>query len=265
MAWIESHQSLQRHPKTIRAATMLGIRPVHLIGHLHCLWWWALDYADPKGCLGANVSAKMVTRAADYPVRSADKFLNALKTCGGNSSGFIEEKDGLLYLHNWWDYAGKLIVKRQADRERKREKKPEIPAENPLEKPTEIQRTVLRTQPNRTQPTVPNQPDATTDGEQDPNLTAIVICYEQNIGMITPIIAEWLKDISQRYPPEWFPEAVKEGIRSCNPKRPGLAYIEKILERWKTEGFKSPKRAPGRVRSGAMGIKGPAPKDLLEE
>jgi hypothetical protein len=138
MAWIESHQSLQKHPKTIVAANMLGISRVQLIGHLHCLWWWALDFASPKGCLGVNISAEIIAEAAEYcqnranistktrqsradiATKTARKFVDALINCGGNGKGFLEEIDGIFYLHDWWDYAGKLIEIRSLSKEQKR-------------------------------------------------------------------------------------------------------------------------------------------------
>ena len=52
MAWIESHQELANHPKTKRFKRALGISTPQAIGHLHLLWWWALDYAQ-DGSLAA--------------------------------------------------------------------------------------------------------------------------------------------------------------------------------------------------------------------
>ncbi|KKM07164.1 hypothetical protein LCGC14_1736620 [marine sediment metagenome] len=62
--------------------------------------------------------------------------------------------------------------------------------------------------------------------------------YEKNIGILTPLIAEELKDISNEYSVEWFEEAVKEACKNNVRK---LKYITSILERWKTDGFKSKK------------------------
>jgi len=45
MAWIESNQELARHPKAKKAARMLGISVPAVVGHLHFLWWWCLEYA----------------------------------------------------------------------------------------------------------------------------------------------------------------------------------------------------------------------------
>lgn len=115
MAWIESHQALQRHRKTIRAANLLKITRPLLIGHLHCLWWWALDNADSDGRLG-QVSAAEIAEAAEWSTRQADRFLDALV-----DAGFLEVgDDGALRLHDWYDYAGKLCDRRTANAERMR-------------------------------------------------------------------------------------------------------------------------------------------------
>jgi hypothetical protein len=46
MAWIKSEQALASHPKVHLLAKDLGISVPQAVGHLHLLWWWALDYAD---------------------------------------------------------------------------------------------------------------------------------------------------------------------------------------------------------------------------
>ncbi|GIM48438.1 hypothetical protein DNHGIG_39870 [Collibacillus ludicampi] len=45
MAWLKSHQEIARHPKTKRLAKALDISLPTAIGHLHLLWWWAMDFA----------------------------------------------------------------------------------------------------------------------------------------------------------------------------------------------------------------------------
>jgi DNA replication protein len=64
-------------------------------------------------------------------------------------------------------------------------------------------------------------------------LPDIFTLYEQNIGMLTPIIADELKDAEGRYPLNWIQDAIKEA--ALNNKR-SIKYIAKILENWSTEG-----------------------------
>lgn len=61
----------------------------------------------------------------------------------------------------------------------------------------------------------------------------IFILYEQNIGMLTPLIADQLRDMEKNYPPDWVTEAFD--IAVINNKR-ALRYIQAILKRWETEG-----------------------------
>ncbi|NDJ55309.1 MAG: DnaD domain protein [Chloroflexi bacterium] len=61
----------------------------------------------------------------------------------------------------------------------------------------------------------------------------IFTLYEQNVGPLTPIIADKLKDIEETYGPAWFEEAVEIAV-TRNVRK--LAYIESILKRWQSEG-----------------------------
>ena len=61
----------------------------------------------------------------------------------------------------------------------------------------------------------------------------VFILYEQNIGMMTEIIAEQLRDMEKTYPPDWIEEAFE--IAVSNNKR-ALRYIQAVLKRWETEG-----------------------------
>jgi len=65
---------------------------------------------------------------------------------------------------------------------------------------------------------------------QRPN---IFVLYEQNIGLMTPLIAEQLRDLEKSYPPAWIEEAFEIAI-SRNKR--SLRYIQAILKRWETEG-----------------------------
>ncbi len=57
--------------------------------------------------------------------------------------------------------------------------------------------------------------------------------YEENIGPLTPLIADTLKDAETLYYPEWISDAI--GLAVKNNKR-NWKYIEAILKRWKDEG-----------------------------
>jgi DNA replication protein len=65
---------------------------------------------------------------------------------------------------------------------------------------------------------------------QRPNIFKL---YEENIGPLTPLIADTLKDAEDLYYPEWISDAI--GLAVKNNKR-NWKYIEAILKRWKDEG-----------------------------
>jgi len=57
--------------------------------------------------------------------------------------------------------------------------------------------------------------------------------YEENIGPLTPLIADVLKDAEQMYSSEWISEAIEIAVK--NNKR-NWKYCEAILKRWKDQG-----------------------------
>jgi DnaD/phage-associated family protein len=57
--------------------------------------------------------------------------------------------------------------------------------------------------------------------------------YEQNIGPLTPLVAEQLKEAEELYPYEWLEEALREAA-SLNKR--SWRYAAAILQRWATEG-----------------------------
>jgi len=68
------------------------------------------------------------------------------------------------------------------------------------------------------------------DTEEPPDIFTL---YEQNIGMLTPMIADELRDAEQLYPQYWIRDAIKEAV-ALNKRN--WRYIAKILENWSTEG-----------------------------
>ncbi len=66
--------------------------------------------------------------------------------------------------------------------------------------------------------------------EEQPDIFTL---YEQNIGMLTPMIAEELRDALKVYPETWIRDAIKEAVNQSKRK---WSYISAILERWSAEG-----------------------------
>ena len=63
--------------------------------------------------------------------------------------------------------------------------------------------------------------------------------YEDNISLISPIIADELKDAEATYPPEWIEDAFKIAVENNVRK---WSYIRAILERMATAGRGDPNK-----------------------
>jgi hypothetical protein len=116
VAWIQVHQQLKDHRKLLAAADELEIEPPHMLGLLTSFWLWALDNA-PSGSL-EGISNRNIARAAQWN-KEPDTFVEAMK-----SAGFLDiTEDGTLEIHDWYEYAGKLIDQREAEKQRSRRRR----------------------------------------------------------------------------------------------------------------------------------------------
>ena len=57
--------------------------------------------------------------------------------------------------------------------------------------------------------------------------------YEQNIGALTQLIADMLREAEKEYPSMWFEEAFKIAVANNARK---WKYVEAVLKRWKEKG-----------------------------
>ncbi len=57
--------------------------------------------------------------------------------------------------------------------------------------------------------------------------------YEENIGPLTPMIADTLREAEETYPATWIQDAMRIAVEN-NARN--WAYVRAILERWQTEG-----------------------------
>jgi DNA replication protein len=61
----------------------------------------------------------------------------------------------------------------------------------------------------------------------------VFVLYEQNIGPLTPLIAENLQDLEKEYSREWLEEAIQISVTNNARK---LSYIIAVLKRWRAQG-----------------------------
>jgi DNA replication protein len=97
---------------------------------------------------------------------------------------------------------------------------------------------------------------AVIQSEPPPELPDIFSLYEQNVGLLTPIIAEELKEALRIYPETWIKDAIKEAV-SLNKR--SWRYISKILDNWNAGGrddgtyLRSDQKSPDKYTAGKYG------------
>ena len=74
---------------------------------------------------------------------------------------------------------------------------------------------------------------ARADVSLDVERPSIFSLYEQNIGPLTPLMVDTLRDAEQEYPAEWIEEAVRAAVEN-NARR--WRYVEAILKARKEKG-----------------------------
>jgi DnaD/phage-associated family protein len=69
--------------------------------------------------------------------------------------------------------------------------------------------------------------------EDEDALRTIARAYESEIGIITPMIADELREASTTYPLQWTLDAIHE---AATQNKRGWKYVLGILTRWKAQG-----------------------------
>ena len=113
MDWLHSYKSIRTHPKTRKLARRVGgVGPA--VGLLHCLWWWAIDYA-PDGDL-TRFDPEDIAIACEWE-GEPEAIIEALVV-----SGFLDrDSHGSLCIHDFHDHIGKYQSRAEADSAAKRE------------------------------------------------------------------------------------------------------------------------------------------------
>jgi hypothetical protein len=110
--WIESHRGLKDHPKTVMLTAAWNDRKPCVLGHLHELWWWTLEYA-PDGIIRPSFVPQVIA-ACEWHGKG-DRFWSGLV-----ESGFLEvQTDGSYTVHDWDEYAVRRIQRYEKDNQRK--------------------------------------------------------------------------------------------------------------------------------------------------
>jgi hypothetical protein len=100
MPWIRSDSNLPRHPKILCLKTLLGVDLEVVIGRLHFLWWWCLDYAL-DGDLSKH-DPKVIESSCRIPLKTLYK------------AGFVDSQP-YRRIHGWWELQGNYLQLRFKD------------------------------------------------------------------------------------------------------------------------------------------------------
>lgn len=221
MAWIESHQELRNHPKSKRLARLLDVSRYEAVGILQWLWWWALDYA-PDGDI-SRFTDDDVEDGIDW-TGAPGALMAALR-----EAGFIDEH----FIHDWDEYAGRLVAQREANRERKRvaRAKDVTSAGRPRDgQGTGRAVTALPTQPtqpteqNTTQPTEPSAASARFDLREIEQLW-----FQATGNTIPPRQIEVIEATVHAHGPPAVKRAIEvAGLNNARDWR----YVQACLDRW---------------------------------
>ena len=95
---------------------------------------------------------------------------------------------------------------------------------------TESDRAALARLANQPPPDGVNDYEPAAAPAERPNIFEM---YEQNIGLLSPIISDQLREAEAMYHEDWIADAFNEAV--ANNKR-SWRYISTILERWEREG-----------------------------
>ena len=79
----------------------------------------------------------------------------------------------------------------------------------------------------------------------------IFTLYEQNIGLLVPLIAEQLTDAAEHYPADWVESAFRE---ASEQNKRSWSYIRAILARWETEGKRGKRHETGLGRRNSTAL-----------
>lgn len=97
MSWIRSECGLPRHPKTLLLKTLLGIEMDAVVGRLHFLWWWCLEYAIDGDLSKKEV--KVIESACQIPFKLLIR------------AGFVDSRP-YRRIHDWWENQGAYLRSR---------------------------------------------------------------------------------------------------------------------------------------------------------
>lgn len=243
MAWIEVHESVREHPKTYSLSELLHIEQYAAGGLVIFLWTWALTNAQ-DGDL-SRFTPTAIARACFW-TKKPDLLVGALHNAGWLDDG--------MKIHDWEEYAGRLIEKRAKNTARMRNARAK-PVQSTCDAQVEHNDNTCSacagaTVPN---PTVPNptQPNRTVrtyddnvhvgdygDEEAITYRLALSEIEQAAAGIGLPLESRDIQEVELLYADhgkEWILEAIRRMADKPKSKR-SWGYMKGILNSWRAKG-----------------------------
>lgn len=195
------------------------------------LFTWMIPHLDREGRMSGNpkIVKRTVFPLQNFSLDTIDKWLDQMQELKDDVTGYglVEryEVNGhqYLWMPGFDGEQGKARDPSATPSWKMRESPSDIPPppDVPIQSP---------------EPSTPAKKRAFEHTEEivDPVFKEMIVTFEDNIGICTPILADRIKDIQDNYPEGWFSKAVQEAV--TYGKR-NLKYIERVLESWKQDGF----------------------------
>lgn len=227
MAWIESHQDIGQHPKTIALATALDGRITTAVGVLHLLWHFTLKFAWRDGDLSRFEPAVIATAIGwNEPF---EPLFDALR-----NTGWLDE----MKVHDWLDYAGKIVGDRLYNEKRRKTSLNGVKSR----KSTATNRTVPNhtNQPNKdlkttTVEAATQTPKTSTDIQKEGVSIPLVYPFEgvKDKDMVKDMVKDKeIKEVDFNEFYSLYPrhEAKKDGEKAWKSLNPSLELWEKSIK-----------------------------------
>lgn len=167
MAWIELHDNLPDHPKTIASSAALKLDKDAMVGKLSRLWTWAAN--EREDGFVSDTEIQTVAEIMRWTKRP-QLLMDGLCTIPPRgTAGFLERVDGGYMIHGWDERIGMLKAKREETRARTRERVARYRASQKDESVTQCnalhERCETRTVTQCNAATVPNRTKEEEEGE----------------------------------------------------------------------------------------------------
>lgn len=101
MAWIESHQQIERHPKTLKLMELMNWTLNETVGSLHRFWYWCVDFAE-DGDLRKFTDIQLGCAVGIYGDQ-AKTFIGAML-----EARWLDRAP-YFRVHDWWTYIGRFL------------------------------------------------------------------------------------------------------------------------------------------------------------